>query len=293
MRVADEVLPEHGQQRGVAHHLGQLPGTLDGRAGLLDGGLERGDRIVQRVVERQPDPDLVPPADAGEGQQVVDQPLHPLGAVHGEVDVLPAAVVELVGVALLQELAERRDLAQRLLQVVRGDVGELLELGVGAQQLRRLGVQVGGLPGGDFLGQAGVVQRRDQLAAHRLDVGGHRPQVGRAGHLDAVAEVAAHHAPGGRAQAGQRLDDGAVQHQHQRRRGEQEAPPRRPRTSSCRSCGCGARWRCRAPRPQRRSAFCAANSTRRWSKEALLRSSRARSLPPSGPRRARAISGIA
>ena len=82
---------------------------------------------------------LAPAApDAREREQVVDQHLHPLGAVDGEVDVLLAALVELVGVARLQRLAEARDLAQRLLQVVRGDVGELLELGVRALQLERL-----------------------------------------------------------------------------------------------------------------------------------------------------------
>ena len=41
-------------------------------------------------------------------------------------------------VAALQHLGEARDLAQRLLEVVRGDVGELLELLVGALQLARL-----------------------------------------------------------------------------------------------------------------------------------------------------------
>ena len=40
------------------------------------------------------------------------------------------ALVELALVAALEHLAEARDLAQRLLQVVRGDVGELLELGL-------------------------------------------------------------------------------------------------------------------------------------------------------------------
>ena len=45
-------------------------------------------------------------------------------------------------VAALEQLAEARDLAQRLLEVVRGDVGELLELGVGALQRERLGVDL-------------------------------------------------------------------------------------------------------------------------------------------------------
>ena len=68
------------------------------------------------------------PADARELEQVVDQLLHPLGAVDGELDVAVGALVELALVAALEHLGEARDLAQRLLQVVRGDVGELLEL---------------------------------------------------------------------------------------------------------------------------------------------------------------------
>ena len=56
-------------------------------------------------------------------------------------DVFDAALVELVAVALLEQLAERGHLAQRLLQVVRGDVGELLEFGVGAPQLDGLLVE--------------------------------------------------------------------------------------------------------------------------------------------------------
>ena len=74
--------------------------------------------------------------DAREREQVVDQHLHALGAVDRELDVLVGALVELAVVAALQRLAEARDLAQRLLQVVRGDVGELLELGVGAVAAR-------------------------------------------------------------------------------------------------------------------------------------------------------------
>ena len=70
-------------------------------------------------------------------EQVVDERLHPLRAVDGELDVLVRALVELAAVAALEHLGEARDLAQRLLQVVRGDVGELLELLVGALELLR------------------------------------------------------------------------------------------------------------------------------------------------------------
>ncbi len=104
------------------------------------------------------------PPDAREVEQVVDQLLHPLGAVDRERDVAVGALVELALVAALEHLGEARDLAQRLLQVVRGDVGELLELLVGALQLARL------------LDQRPLrVAQRGELGddplAHRLDVG--------------------------------------------------------------------------------------------------------------------------
>ena len=52
-----------------------------------------------------------------------------------KLDVLVGPLVELVGVAHLQQLAEARHLAQRLLEVVGRHVGELLEVVVGAGQL--------------------------------------------------------------------------------------------------------------------------------------------------------------
>ena len=117
------------------------------------------------------------PPHARERQQVVDQVLHAPRAVDGEADVLVGARVELAAVALLEQLAEARDLAQRLLEVVRGDVGELLELGVGAPQV--------GLGG---------AQRRelgDDPRAHRVDVLAELDDLARAGALDLALEVPA------------------------------------------------------------------------------------------------------
>ena len=55
-------------------------------------------------------------------------------AVDGEADELVGVVVELAPVAAGEELGVARHHAQRLLQVVRGDVGELLELRVRADE---------------------------------------------------------------------------------------------------------------------------------------------------------------
>ena len=141
-RVADQVLPQHRQQGRVAVDGGKrLLGSHDLGARFLD----RGGQVAERGVQRRVEVDLgvrgVQPPDPGEGEQVVDQRLHALGAVDREPDVFGTAFVELVAVPLLEQLAERRDLAQRLLQVVRGDVGELLEFGVGPPQLLGLLVE--------------------------------------------------------------------------------------------------------------------------------------------------------
>ena len=76
------------------------------------------------------------PAGARVGEQVLDQPAHAVGAVDGEVDELVGVLVDPAVVAAAQQLQVAGDHPQRLGQVVRGDVGELRELGVGALERR-------------------------------------------------------------------------------------------------------------------------------------------------------------
>ena len=137
-RVGQQVLEQRAQQRFVTEDARQLPGH-DPRAGLLD-RLAEGVFGAPASTSRERDrPALAAlAADAREREQVVDQRLHALGAVDGEVDVLVGALVELPAVARLERLAEARDLPQRLLEIVRGHIGELLEVGVRAGQLERL-----------------------------------------------------------------------------------------------------------------------------------------------------------
>ena len=114
--------------RGSGSWVTSAPASLDGR-------LQLAKRLGEDLLEvHLLETGRLPP-DAGEHQQVVDELLHPLGAVDRELDVLLTALVELALVAALDELAEARHLAQRLLQVVRGDVRELLELGVRPAQV--------------------------------------------------------------------------------------------------------------------------------------------------------------
>ncbi len=149
------------------------PGTIgqpvdgDRRVAVLDRRFKLGDRLTGDLVEVDR-PEVGPGlADPRECQQVVDQPLHALGAVDRVGDVLLGALVELLGVPGLEHLAEARHFAKRLLQVVRGDVGELLEIPVGTLEFRGLERQ--------------VVQAEDQLLAHGLHVGGEFHDLTRSG----------------------------------------------------------------------------------------------------------------
>ena len=79
-------------------------------------------------------------ADPRIRQQVVDERLHPADAIDGVADQLVGTSIQLALVALLENLHAPRHGPQRFLQVVRGDVGELLQVDVGAGQF------VGGFP---------------------------------------------------------------------------------------------------------------------------------------------------
>ena len=153
--------------------------------------------------------------DAREGEQVVDQLLHPLGAVDGERDVLVAALVELALVALLEHLAEARDLAQRLLQVVRRDVRELLELGVRALELLRLADQV-------LLRALELGDLADDAPAHGVDVGAEVDHLAGAAGLQRAAEAAARDLAHVGGQARERVHDDPPQHQARGRDGGQQ-----------------------------------------------------------------------
>ena len=175
--------------------------------------------------------------------------LHALGPVDREGDVLVGALVHLPAVALLQELREARDLAQRLLQVVRRDVGELLEVAVGAPQLL-------GLLGEQLVGQLDLGARRlqdldlvDERDAHPFDVArerrrsrpGRPSRPGAAGRPTTTARASA-----ASASSGSRIQRRSVTHSamprataasdEQRRRS-----PRRPASTSPSSSTASAR----------------------------------------------------
>src|SRR5690606_25778613 len=148
-RVADEVLQELA-------HLGLVgadrwePPDVDPGAGVLERRAEVGEDGIDRAVHVDGLERFPARSDAGVGEEVLDEDLHPLRPVDGVGDVLVGGFVELALVAALEELEERGDHPERLLQVVARDVGELLELGVAL--LERVGVVAEVLLGPALLG---------------------------------------------------------------------------------------------------------------------------------------------
>src|SRR5699024_10858830 len=141
--VADEVEEHLGEQGAVTLDGGQRV-VGDHCLDLFQASGQAAERIPQSHVEVDGG-EILGPADPGKGQQVVDEGLHTLGALDGEVDVGVGTFVELPLVTALQQLTETRHLTQRLLQVVRGHVGELLQFQVGTAQFLGLTFQKGGL----------------------------------------------------------------------------------------------------------------------------------------------------
>ena len=81
-------------------------------------------------------------ADAGIGEQIGDEPLHAGGALGRAVDVFEGLGVHVFGEAAFQQFHVTAHRAQRLLEVVRGNVGELFQVAIGP--LGFLGAQLEG-----------------------------------------------------------------------------------------------------------------------------------------------------
>src|SRR5581483_9293084 len=139
--VADQVLEQlrelrrvdGAERHGIARHH---------RARLLDGDLEIRQRLLQRLAEIAGLERTRARAHPRVAQKVVDERLHAQRPAHGVLDQLIGSAVQHVAVTLLQQLHAARDGAQRLLQIVRCDVGELSELAVAALQLIGIAAQL-------------------------------------------------------------------------------------------------------------------------------------------------------
>ena len=137
-RVADQVLEHGGEQRRLAAHASAAaPASTRRRASSIARRevverLRRSDRRRGRPARTRP---VVRPTREKASRSLISCCIR-LAPSTAKSMYWSAALVELALVALLEQLAEARHLAQRLLQVVRGDVGELLELGVRALRAR-------------------------------------------------------------------------------------------------------------------------------------------------------------
>ena len=140
-RVADQVLEDLRQQRRLAQDRGQrivrdpAPASSIGRRRLRQGASPQ---ASSRSTGRAASPSR--PTRENASRSLISCCIR-LAPSTANSMYWSARVVELAAVAALQELQKLRHLAQRLLQVVGGDVGELLQLGVGAAQIERLLVE--------------------------------------------------------------------------------------------------------------------------------------------------------
>src|SRR5690606_20808247 len=126
-RIADQVLQQCAHLHGLAEHDRQRT-ALECCARLRYGLAEvlQQQRVGAFEVDRAQV--ALAPADARVVQEIVNQALHAVRAVDGEVEIGLAGLVHLVRIALGKQLHEAAHLAQGLLQIVGGDVGKLLEL---------------------------------------------------------------------------------------------------------------------------------------------------------------------
>lgn len=134
--IAQEVLEHVRQLGGVGLHHRELVVGDDG-CRLLDGGFEVGQRLGQNRPAIARLKRLAARTDPRVGQQILDERLHPPDAINRVGDQLVGPGIELALVALLEYLHAPAHGPQRLLQVVGGNVGELLQVQVGACQLLR------------------------------------------------------------------------------------------------------------------------------------------------------------
>ena len=125
-RVGDQVLQQLLELRAVAH--APRAGRRSRSPRPPPPARAASERSTSAVTDAELDPlvRVLAAARARVGQQRLDQPAHPARAVDRVLDELVRVRVEPAVVAAAQQLEVARDHPQRLAQVVRGDVGELL-----------------------------------------------------------------------------------------------------------------------------------------------------------------------
>src|ERR1035438_7437864 len=128
--ISDQVSKELPDLRLVGeHHREWIMGHPG--AGLLNGGSQVGQCILQNGLARARGRRDRARLHARKSEQIVDQRLRPPGAIYREADELVRIGIELTQIPLAQHFREGGDRAQRLLKVVRSHISKLLQLAVG------------------------------------------------------------------------------------------------------------------------------------------------------------------
>src|SRR5713226_9240325 len=127
-RIADKVLDDLAETTLASHDRRHRIVRNDG-VSVLDRKLQNLEHLFDNFGEVNACACAVT-ARAREQQQIVDELFHPHRAIDRKVDEVVGVGVELALVALLDELHVARDHPERLLQIMRSNIGELLQLRV-------------------------------------------------------------------------------------------------------------------------------------------------------------------
>src|SRR6266436_6395787 len=128
-RICEQVLQQLRELHLIAHNHWQ-PVTGYDRTGVLDAGFQVLQDPVQQHIAVRWRERFPLCSHTRKGKQVVNQSLHAFGTINREVDEFAGLVVKLVVVALGEQLRKAGYRSQRLLQVVGGHIGKLLQLHV-------------------------------------------------------------------------------------------------------------------------------------------------------------------
>lgn len=132
--VADQVLEELRHLRRLCHDRGEWI-ARDLRTALGDRRLEPGEGAAKDGPAVGRRGGLGAGSDARVGEEIVDERLHAHGPFDRVAHEILCTPVQAVPVPLCQEVHAAPDRAQGLLEVVGGNIGELLEIGVRAREL--------------------------------------------------------------------------------------------------------------------------------------------------------------
>src|SRR5580700_5011612 len=127
--VANQILQELTHLHGIRVNAGQIAYFYH-RASLGDPYFEVRQDFPRHLRQIHRQERLRLAGHPGETQQIQNQRLHPLGRVQHAIQIIPALLVQRPAAAALETVSECLYLAQRLLQIVGGHGGEVLQLTV-------------------------------------------------------------------------------------------------------------------------------------------------------------------